>query len=194
MKSDSVAFLVGKRVYLRPFLEADLPYLVRWFNDHDGTLSFMGSIFPNTEDGEREWIKRQKQAGTTPSDLVFMIVLRRGDRPIGTMGLHRINWVDRSGTTGAAIGEDKYRSKGYGSEAKELLLRYAFLSLGINRVQSLALASNLRSITYNKKCGYVLEGVLRGAKFTKGGFVDEVIMSILRSDWDKRQKRTRRRA
>ena len=183
-----ITFLSGRRVYIRPFLEKDLPYLLRWFNDHDGLLQFLGSPLPNTEAREREWIANQVKDKQAPEGVVFMIVLKKGNIPIGTMGLHGINWIDRKALTGASIGEDVYRGKGYGSEAKELLLRYAFESLGLNCISSTVIASNARSIRYNEKCGYVHEGIMREAKFVKGMFVDVVRMSILRKDWDARQK------
>lgn len=184
-----VVFMQGKRVYIRPFLESDIPLLMRWYNDHDDTLSFLGNPLPKTEAEEKAWVARLAEGHSTPSDIVFMIVLCKGNIPIGGMGLHGINWIDRKAVSGASIGDKKYRNNGYASEAKELVLRFAFESLGLNRVGSLVLSTNLRSIAYNKKCGYKVEGVLRQAKFSKGVFVDEVFMSILREDWDKQKKK-----
>lgn len=184
-----VVFMQGKRVYIRPLLKCDILFLLEWFNDHDETLCFLGGPLPKTEAEEEKWVANLGSGGASPSNIVFMIALCKGDVPIGTMGIHGINWIDRTARTGAAIGNKKYRSGGYGSEAKELVLRFAFESLGLNRIGSLVLSSNLRSIAYNKKCGYKIEGTLRQAKFSGGKFVDEVIMSILREDWDKRNKR-----
>lgn len=187
--SKQVVFMKAKRVYIRPYLETDIPLLVKWYNDHDNTLSFLGNPLPKTEGEERAWLASLAGDHSAPSNIVFMIVLCKGNIPIGGMGLHGINWIDRKAFTGAAIGEKKYRDKGYASEAKQLVLRFAFESLGLNRIASFVIATNLRSIAYNKKCGYQVEGILREAKFSKGIFVDEVYMSILRKDWDKRKKK-----
>ncbi len=61
------------------------------------------------------------------------------------MGIHRINWKDRTATTGAVIGEKAYWDKGYGSEAKMLVLDYAFNMLNLRKICSQVLAFNKRS-------------------------------------------------
>lgn len=187
-KADRVVFIMGKRIYLRPHLESDLLPMMQGFNDLDGTLRFLNSPLPKNEAMERVFIAKQNAGGAAPADIILAIVLKKTDMVIGNMGLHRIHWIDRRATTGTAIWEASCREKGYGSEAKKLFLKYAFDTIGLNRIDSTVNASNTRSIAYNKKCGYMLEGTMRQAKYANGAFEDQVLMSILADDWRAQQK------
>lgn len=177
---DRIAFLRGPRVLIRPPLERDIPKLLVWFNDGE-VNEFLQHYFPITEDFEREWLKN---LGTKrrETDAVFVIETLRG-QSIGTMGIHRIDWISRTATTGAAIGEKQFWGKGYGSEAKMLLLYYAFERLNLRRIYSSAFSFNLRSINYSQKCGYRIEARLKRKHFRAGKYHDEVILSISRPDW-----------
>jgi len=99
------------------------------------------------------------------------------------MGLHRINYLNQNASTGAAIGEKKYWSKGYGTAAKMLLLKWAFLELNLRAVQSSVFAFNERSAHYNGKCGYQEVGRLPKWRFRDGQWHDEIIMVVTREDF-----------
>ena len=125
-----IVYYEGLRIYFRPVEVEDEPALRRWINDPSiwRGLPLRGPINANRE---REWI--ESQSGST-SDHIFGIVVRDGDRLIGTIGLRGIDPVARSATLGIAIGDRTFHSKGYGTEAVRLLLRYAFDELNLNRV------------------------------------------------------------
>lgn len=170
-----VVFLKAKRVYLRPIEKTDVPLLTRWINDPD-VRQYLKAFLPNQNSEEEKWVDELATRKTT--DVVLMICLTEDDRPIGTMGIHRISWKDRTATTGALIGEKELWGKGYGSEAKMVLLDYAFNTLNLRKICSTANATNPRSIAYSQKCGYKVEGVLRKHVFIKGRYVDQVHLAI----------------
>lgn len=99
------------------------------------------------------------------------------------MGLHEINWINRNAVTGTLIGEKEHRGKGYGTDAKMLLLDFAFNALGLHKVCSRVFAFNGRSRRYGEKCGYTVEGVLKEQHFHNGEFHDELVMAVFRRDW-----------
>lgn len=183
-KNQPVIFLKGKRLYLRPPLRDDLPFALRWINDPD-TNQYLSVYLPSFEKDEEEWLDRIQKNKQT--DVVFTIVLKSGI-PIGFMGLHRISWKDRTATTGALIGEEKYRNKGYGSEAKLVILEYAFQTLNLRKISSTVIAFNGRSVAYSLKCGYSVEGRRKAQFYKKGRYWDEVFLAIFRSTWLKHQK------
>lgn len=173
-----VVFLRGRRVEMRPLLEQDIPLLVRWMNDREVTHN-LTACFPVQEQHEREWLESlHKQKG---SKVVLMMVVDEG--PIGVMGLHRINWVDQTAVTGAFIGEKDMWGKGYGSEAKMLLLEYAFNTLGLRKVCSTVIEFNARSLGYNRKCGYVVEGRRVNQFYRNGRYWDEIQLAVFRESW-----------
>ena len=156
--------------------------LVRGFNSIDVT-TYLLRTFPMHPGEELEWIRNLPKRANT--DQVFIVLAHRGDEriPIGTMGLHHIDWVHRTATTGAAIVDKAFWGGGYGSEAKMLLLKYAFDDLGLRKIKSSVLAHNSRSQKYNERCGYFVEGVLKEDKFKDGRYVDEVLMAVTRDTW-----------
>lgn len=137
-----------------------------------------------TESGEEKWLERLAER---MNDIVLVIVLKgrtlAKDRPIGTIGIHGIERENGIATTGAAIGEEDCWRMGYGTEAKMILLDYAFNTLNLRKIYSRVLAINPRSLAYSKKCGYVLEATLPKAHFREGCYVDEYILAVYADAW-----------
>lgn len=99
------------------------------------------------------------------------------------MGLHQINWKDRIATTGALIGEKEYWSKGYGTDAKMILLDHAFNTLNLHKICSAVIAYNKRSLDYSLHCGYKIEGTRREHFFRKGKYWDFIELGLLKKEW-----------
>jgi RimJ/RimL family protein N-acetyltransferase len=166
------------RVVLRPLRESDTPFISAWINDPEVT-QFLQAHMPMAETEERDWI--ENLANRKPHDIV--VAIEADGVFIGTMGLHGIDYKNRRATTGTLIGNKAYQGKGYGTEAKMLLLDYAFNELGLNKICSSVIAYNERSIRYSLKCGYREEGRLRKHLFRKGRYWDEVRLAVFRKDW-----------
>lgn len=188
MTENPVVFLKGKKVSLRPVEKTDLPQIVRWINDPEVRL-FLESWLPQSSADEEKWIESLGKRKDT--NIVLAIETVQG-KHIGLMGLHNIKWRDRVADTGAMIGEKEFWGKGYGSEAKILLLEYAFNTLNLRKICSAAYAFNARSINYSLKCGYKEEGRQRGHIFRAGEYHDKVLLAIFQEDflpvWEKYQK------
>lgn len=181
MQASRVMFLEGKRLYLRPVEKEDLSRCQRWVNDPDARR-FVLSNWPMDAVAEEEWFDKLNR-GVPRTRIALAIVLKERHRHIGVISLDGIDWRNRSATTGMVIGEAGCRSKGYGHEAKVLLLEYAFLTLGLHRINSTVLASNPRSLACLKKSGYVEEGCRRKSLFVGGEWVDEIVLGLLVEDW-----------
>lgn len=173
-----VFFLKGKKTTLRPARESDIPYFIRWMNDPEVRI-FVNRFFPLTEGEEKVWFDNLSK-NTDKS--VFLVIEVKG-KPIGTMGVHNINWIDRVGTTGAIIGEKEYWDKGYGTDAKMVFLDYLFNTLNLRKIMSQVKAFNGRSVAYSLHCGYKVEGRLRKHLFTNGEYHDEVLLGLFREEW-----------
>ncbi len=191
MEKTNVVFLEGERVYLRPLdEETDLATCQRWINSPE-IRPFIGSgDFPITRVGEKKFFEDANEASKSPKNVVLAIVRKDGNEFIGTIGLHDLDWVNRSAVTGTLIGDPTNRGQGFGTEAKMLLLEYAFNTLNLNRIGSAALDSNGRSLRYSEKCDYQVEGRTRQAIFKNGRYHDLIQLGILKNDWDKRRQKT----
>lgn len=176
-----IRFLSGRRVYLRALEETDVERCHRWINDPE-VRRFLLSIRPMDLVAERSWFAAIPRS-SPPSDVLFSICLHEGERHIGTTALHRIDWPNRKATSGTLIGEKETWGQGYGTEAKDLLLRYAFDTLGLHRVSSEVLAFNERSARHLVSNGYVEEGRRRSSIFRDGKWWDEVLFGVLADEW-----------
>ena len=173
-------FRTGKRIYLRPFKVSDTQTLQKWMNDWSVT-QYLGRVLPTSEREELAWIENQ---GKSKSDIVLAIVTREGDNFIGCIGLHNINWVHRTAISGTILGEEDRRGKGYGPEAKMLLLDLAFNALDLYGVVSQVMENNVRSLAYGKKSGYVEVGrIPKWLRSKTGERCDEVLLLITQEKW-----------
>ena len=81
------------------------------------------------------------------------------------------------------VGDPQDRQHGYGAEAIELLLDYAFDELGLNRVSLSVFEFNEVAISTYAELGFREEGRLRRALLRDGAFHDAILMSVLASEW-----------
>ena len=120
---------------------------------------------------------------TGPRNVLFRIRTLAEDKLIGFVALHSIEWNNQAGVLAIGIGDPDYRGKGYGSDALRLILRYAFNELNLYRVGLHVIGYNARAIRAYEKVGFRREGVVRGAILRDGQRYDDIIMGILRDEW-----------
>jgi RimJ/RimL family protein N-acetyltransferase len=181
-------FLIGARVYLRPLEPDDAATLQPWMNDGEVTRHLL-MYRPHSLSDEKAFIERTRSA---ERELVLAIALRRGDRLIGTTGIHSIHPKDRSAVFGIVIGDKREWGKGYGTEATALMVRHAFDTLNLNRVSLHVLEYNARGIRAYEKVGFRREGLFRKDTFREGRFWNTIAMGILREEWEPRAARVRK--
>ena len=184
-RSKDVKFIVGKYVYLRPIAKSDMHKgWLKWINDPDHRANLFG-VFPVTEKDLKNYFNAQK----LPESAMFAICIKRNNKYIGNIRLSSIDFVNKRCSFGRLIGDKNSQGKGYGSEALILVLRYAFETLGMNRVYSAIAKENNASFKSNIKVGMKKEGLLKEALFKNGKFIDEIIFSILSKDFFKKYKK-----
>lgn len=178
----SSPFLIGPRIQLRPIEEADAETYTKWMNDPD-MRNYLSIRFPISLQGEKEWIAGLSEKGL-PRNVAFAIERRKDNRHIGSVGMHQIDWVQRRATTGSLICPSTMRRKGYATEAKNLLLGYAFGELGLHTIWAIAMEDNVASCRALEKQGYKKCGLFRRAFFVKGEWVNAIYYDILQEEWE----------
>ncbi len=172
----------GERLYLRPVELEDLDRgWLNWINDPQISYYILAS--GPTERAELEKFYRESQP---PTAYMFAICDKSNDKYVGNARLSEVDQKNRKCLYGRLIGDVDYRGKGYGTEVLTMLLRYAFVELGMNRVHSIALAGNEMSLRNNEKVGMKREGILRQALFWRGEFHDVVKLAMLRTEFENR--------
>ena len=93
------------------------------------------------------------------------------------------NWTPRDAFVGIGIGNRNDWSKGYGSDAMKIILRFAFTELNLRRVTLNVFEYNPRAIRSYEKTGFRHEGRMRNALLRNGKRWDMFYMGILREEW-----------
>ena len=174
--------LEGERVRLRPTTDGDVPLLMRWLNDDEVRHWTHLSEDPRealTLEGHRERWERNRD---DPSHISWCIETKEG-RPIGELGLLRIETPHGRAELGISIGEKECWGRGYGTDAIQCVLRYAFGEMGLRRVSLITDEDNRRGIRCYEKCGFVREGLLRAHRLRDGRPLNMVLMAVLREEW-----------
>jgi RimJ/RimL family protein N-acetyltransferase len=178
-KKSRVFWRKGKKTMLCPLETNDADTVYRGINNPDA-YSFLLTTQPKGLEFQKEWIASKQKPNE--KDITVGICTLEGEL-IGTMGLHHIDHQNGTAVTGSVIFDEKNRNQGYGTDAKMVLLDYAFNLLGLHLVISRALGFNGRSAAYSQKCGYVVEARLRGRYVRFGQRYDEIILSVTRDEW-----------
>lgn len=167
------------RVTLSPVYESDIPVLHEWINDRELVLS-SAPYQAVSETSHQAWFESIEKR----TDIaLFGIRLVETGKLIGTCQLCGIHPIHRNAELRIRIGELDQQGKGYGDEAVCLLLRHAFSDLNLERVYLHVFATNQRAVKLYEHVGFVREGVLRRAAHIDGGYVDVVVMGILREEF-----------
>lgn len=174
----------GIKTKLRPLCkETDLQACLVWMNDPE-ICQYLRQFRPIDAAFEAAWFDT---LNTRTDEFTFAIETLEGEF-IGSMGIHEVNWVDRTAVTGAVIGNKDYWGRGYGTDAKLQLLRFAFEHLNMRKLLSRVYSFNERSSAYNLHCGYTLEGRLRQHVYRNGSYHDMLLFGLFREEfapiWD----------
>jgi len=171
----------GKLVNLRAPEMTDLERNTRWINDREVTR-FLSLRYLMSSAAEENWLRERCSRPMSFADAFFAIETKDGQH-IGNTSLFEVSPEDRKAEFGIMIGEKSYWSKGYGSDAAQTLLRFAFDEMNLHRVQLFTYEFNERAIAAYLKSGFVEEGRRRRAIFREGAYHDVVLMAALRDEW-----------
>ena len=182
----------GTRVRLRSFELSDLDEIMKHWNKME-IRNLVGSadMGPVSHNEEEEWIRNTWKQRQERKAFIFAIETKTDNKLIGGTSLYNIDWTNRSTEAGIAIFNPEYWGKGYGREAMNLNLGFAFRNLNLNRVELYAFDFNKRAKKCFLKVGFKEVGRKRKAHFIDGEYHDAIIMDILKDEWLTKYKELR---
>ena len=154
--------------------EANRDYLKRWLPWLDNNQQ---------ADDTQQFIKASFEKAKARDEFVSAICYDQ--KIVGMVGLHDINWHNRSGGIGYWLAEPE-QGKGMMTKACWTMMDYGFTALNLNRIDICCATKNNRSEAIAKRLGLTYEGLLREAEWLYDHFVDHKVYSMLYREWQAR--------
>jgi len=177
--------LSHKGVYLRPLRVNDATEMLSVRLRNHAFLQPYEPIRPAshlTLEGQIKQLRQAEQDAEEDRGYAFGIFLQEDDRLIGRVALSN---VVRGAWQNATLGyflDEKQNGKGYVSTAVSLVVRFAFSSANLHRVQAGVMPRNLASIRVLEKNGFRREGLSKHYLQINGVWEDHVIYALTRED------------
>jgi RimJ/RimL family protein N-acetyltransferase len=174
--------LEGPTVTLRPLGPDDAEVMFEIFRSSE-VREMTGSTGDLTLEQVRAWYAGLAEH---PDRVDYGIVVAATGELIGEAVLNRIDPEHHSANFRILLDAERHAGRGYGTEASLLLVEHGFLALGLNRIELGVYAFNARARRVYEKVGFMVEGVRREALWWDGRPHDEILMAMLRSDFNRR--------
>jgi RimJ/RimL family protein N-acetyltransferase len=155
-----------------PMKESDLEFLCEVRNEC--APEFLHTSETYTLEQTKEWYNK-----TSP---LFFIIKRREEK-IGYFRTSNYSKTNKNIYIGADIHKN-FRGKGFGYTSYVMFIPYLFETLDLNKISLEVLSTNTNAIKLYEKLGFVQEGVKRQEVLKNGEWVDSIIMSILKNEWN----------
>lgn len=181
----------GKDIRFGPIdHEKDPEIESRW--THDSEFMRMVEVNParpiSAATIRKQYENLEKQIDDDKNFYYFAIRAREDDRLIGKAMIQRVEWTNGNAWIQLGIGSVEDRRKGYGSQALNMLLRFAFAELNLFRISARVPEYNEAAIALFKKFRFVEEVRRRQALERDGRRWDMSIFGLLNSDWQNQAK------
>lgn len=171
----------ASNITLRALTKEDAKISWKWRNEDSMRHFYAGHPFFINIEKEEAWIA--KVASSDIPLAAFGVEEIKTNTLIGMVFLKDINLIHRNAEFAIFIGNETVKGKGYATEATLKALDFAFNNLNLNRVFLKVQEDNSSAIKLYQKCNFTQEGVLRKSVFKNGTYLDEVVMSVLKSEY-----------
>jgi ribosomal-protein-alanine N-acetyltransferase len=179
--------LTGRNVTLRELRMSDAPSLFAMLTTEE--VSRFISPPPTTVDGFERFIAWTLRQRTEGAYACFAITVRGFDTAIGIFQVRELEPGFRTAEWGFAIGSP-FWGTGVFSEGAEMVLDFAFDTLGVHRLEARAAVQNGRGNSALVKMGAVQEGVLRKSLLKNGRYLDQALYAIVEDDYRAAKRKT----
>jgi [ribosomal protein S5]-alanine N-acetyltransferase len=173
--------LAAGGIVLRRLEPGDSPWITAACSDPELSRYIPAIPYPYAEADARAFIERAAHAWAEGSAAMFVISQAPDGAGVGMIGLHLA-----AGDTGAAeVGywlARQARGRGAATIAVQLVSRWAFTEVGIERLSLQTAPGNVASQRVAERAGFTREGLLRAWMPTPGGRRHSVMFSLLATD------------
>ncbi len=177
---DKSSVIESERLLLRPMNEKDAADLFEFWSDEQVMEYYDVLPLRDLSDAERQ-IRFFMDSFSSRTMIRWGIEYKPDNKIIGTCGFFSFSEENKKAGMGYELSK-AYWGAGIMSEALSLILRHIFAETDINRIEAFTDVPNTASRKLLKRLGFTEEGILRQYERCRGGLIDVVIYSCLRSD------------
>ncbi|MEJ2248109.1 MAG: GNAT family protein [Candidatus Lokiarchaeota archaeon] len=178
-------FLEGEEIDLVPNNLEHIKLYAKWMNDEQ-VRHFARNPVPHTIEEIKKWFEPSEERFT--EHISFEVWHKKDKKPIGTGGFSHINWINRNANIFLSIGESEYWSKGIGTEATKLLVKYGFEELNLHKIYAGIYEPNKGSWSVAEKVGFIQEATLREEIYVDGKYEDVRKYYLIKNEWFNKDK------
>ncbi len=167
------------KISIRKFNKNDIPFKVAWINNPLNN-KYLHYDLPLEIEKTEKWFDKNKDR-TDRYDATILA----DNKPVGLIGILEIDSKNKKGEYYVTLGDREYLGKDIAKEASKLVLKYAFESLGLNKVYLYTEYDNIGAQKLFEKVGFIKEGLLKDDLLSKGVYVSRYVYGITKEDYIK---------
>jgi [ribosomal protein S5]-alanine N-acetyltransferase len=170
--------LQGNSVRLRPMQSTDLDAAYAAHTD----VANRGAYFPLGVKSESDFRRAFSESGFWQREEGMLLIVNADGDIAGHIEFFKpVSYWDAFELS-YQLYDQRFAGQGYVTEAVQLVVDYLFGAKKQHRIHLVIVPENGASRRIAEKCGFVLEGTVRGAFFNDGRNQDVVLYSLLRTD------------
>jgi len=162
----------GKNVILRAIEQKDNDILLKMINDGEMEYMLGGWSFPVSQKNQENWTDALQNERNT-----LRCVIDVHGEAIGVVMLTDLDYKNGNAEIHIKIANENSRGKGFGTDAIETVVEYAFSELRLKCVYARVSEHNEASLKLFKKCGFEVEGLMKCRLYKKGKYLNVVSLS-----------------
>jgi RimJ/RimL family protein N-acetyltransferase len=174
-----------ERLVLRPVTPADATAVFLYASNPNLTRFTLFETHQTIDDSRwfvNDYVQ-SRYVSREPDPLGIVIKRDPLGMVVGAVGAHWVSQPNGTMEMGYSIAEP-YWGRGLVAEAAGAVTRYVFTEYAVERLQARVIAGNDASERVVQKLGFTREGVLRSLVLRRGRWVDIIMYSLLRSEWE----------
>ncbi len=171
--------LQGNIIYLRALEPEDLEFVYAIEND-ESIWEVSNTQTPYSKFLIRQYLENAHQDIYEAKQLRLAICLNSNSETIGLIDLFDFDPKNKRAGVGIVIQNEKHRNNGFGKQALELVLEYAFGQLQLHQLYANISLENKASIALFATFGFEIIGVKKDWNFNNYSFNDEGMFQLIK--------------
>ncbi len=175
-----MSYLLNQELQLRAPEPEDLDFLYQWEN-HSDWWHLGATLSPYSHYALKKYIAEANQDIYTTRQLRLMVDLKTQDKTIGMVDLYDFDPYHRRAGM-AVLMDPAYHQQGFGKQAVEMMIQYAFGFLNLHQLYVHIPVENIPSIKLFTGCGFRETGKLTDwllvTDESDGGYMDVQVMQL----------------